>query len=304
MTISEHTNDISAAIEAGELLAAPDPMTETSRFYGVTTPSGATFKVIDLDAERLKLAPHPNRAQASVSVQDARSFLDYIDRHGVPETQIYADLARRNLVGVINDHEAACIESTQTTSGDGTTRDERVQAESPQAGHRDHRVELELIQTPQWKTWTGQDKKWLDQPTFAEFLEDNAIDVVDTLGADQATLLEVAQSLQGFSGGQWKSANRLDNGSVHFAYEESVQARAGQRGDLEIPQAFVIGIAPYVGADPVEITARFRYRIRQGQMALSYALLNVDKIAEDSFRAQVDAVRDTAYCPVYYGRPE
>lgn len=277
--------ETSAALEAGIALASPKSFGASHRFFTQVVPAGASVQTFDLTELEQAYADHPHRKRGTVHVQDALSFVEYVAKHRLPQTEVYADLARQKLVAVVNAHSESVPD----------------QAEEGPAGHGDHRVSLELIHSDEWKLWSDKDKTWLDQGAFAAHLEDNAINVVDP---DAATMLEISESLQVSSSIEFKRSERLSNGVINFQYEETQGARAGHTGDLEIPGAFVLAIAPFVGSEPVEVTARFRYRIRNGDLALSYALLNAGDIARQAFLDQVDAVRDSIEAPVFLGRPE
>jgi uncharacterized protein YfdQ (DUF2303 family) len=291
---SEHLSDVDAAISAGVALAGPQPIDEHNGVFTQVVPAGATLQTIDVRDIEAKHAAHPERKTGTVFVQDATSFIDYIAKHAGAQTEIWADLTRLQLVGVINAHDYATV--------GGST--ESVTVGKP--GHGDHRVVLELNHSRAWKTWTDRDKKFLDQQAFAEHLEDNAVDIVTP---DAATMLEISQTLVGATAVDWKNAVRLDNGQVSFRYEETATARAGEAGDLEIPLTFEISIPAFDGAEEIGLTARFRYRLRNGQLALSYALLNTDRIARNAFIEIVDTVRNgTAQMhggdiAVLHGRP-
>jgi uncharacterized protein YfdQ (DUF2303 family) len=283
----DYTTDTQAAFDAGILLADPAELDASEkRFLSQVLPAGASVHVHDLEALRQAYAEHPHRKVGIVHVQDAESFILYVSKHQLEATEIYADGARKGLVGIINAH----AESDDTTD------------EGP-AGHGDHRCALELVHSEEWTTWTGNDKKYMNQIEFAQFLEDNAVDVVDSPGADPATMLEVAEHFYATPNVDFKSSVRLDSGAVQLRYEETHAARAGQSGDLEIPKQFVLGISPFVGGDPVEITARFRYRIREGHLTMSYALLNAAQIERQAFLDIVQVVRDSVVPPVFLGRP-
>lgn len=273
-----------AAVRAGVLIAEPHRLDATNgRFFAQVVPEGATVQVHDLDALKQELAEHPHRKTGTVHVHDAASFVEYIGKHGLAASEVWADQARQNLVGVINSHASS-----------DTTLDEGI------AGHGDHRVVLELLHSEEWKTWTAKDKHWLNQADFAEHLEDNAINVVHP---DAATMLEIAEHFHATRSADIKAGTRTSNGIVQFRFEETETARAGEAGDMEIPTTFVVALAPYVGSDLVEVTARFRYRINGGKLTLSYALLNPGDIARGAFTDIVDNVRTEIAPPVYLGRP-
>lgn len=283
--IDEGVSDTADAINAGILIGTPSPLDEEhdGRFFSVLVPPGAQHKTIDLDELREATADHPRRKRGTVHVQDAPSFVEYLAKHGQPCTEIYADPGKQKLVAVINDHAQATDDGT----GD--------------AGHRDHRVELELVRTKPWAAWLSKDGKQLTQQQFAEHVEDNAHDVFEP---DGATMLEIAQSLYATTGSDFKSAIRLADGNVQFRYEETTTARAGEAGDLEIPLRFELLLAPFEGDDPVQVTARFRYRTRGGELSLSYALLRPEDVEYQAFLRRVEGVRDNVAYPVFLGRPE
>ncbi len=232
-----------------------------------------------------KLAIFPRRKTGTVHVQDASSFIEYLAKHALSATEVWADLSRTRLVGVINAHD----EASEDRITEGV------------AGHGDHRVALELLPTKAWQKWTGRDKQWLNQSEFAEHLEDNAVDI---LNPDAATMLEIAEHFHAAVGADFKSAQRLSDGNVSLRYEETTTARAGQSGDLEIPKTFTVALAPFEGAERVPVDARFRYRINSGKLVLSYALLNVEEIAQRVFLDYVDSVRAEITAPLFQGRPE
>jgi uncharacterized protein YfdQ (DUF2303 family) len=284
-------NEIAAAVLAGYAMKPqPEALDTDGRFYAVPRPDGQTPHIIDTDALELdftkkyeKDADHPIRKKGTVFVQDAGSFIAYIEKHGLPETEVFADLGGMRLVGVVNAHAESVDDVEQA------------------AGHGDHRVVLELVQTDAWKAWVGRDKKPQTQEQFAEHLEDRANDVIYP---DAATMLEIASSLLATTGGDFKSAFRLSDGQVRFRYEETTQARAGENGELEIPQTFTIAVAPFEGVDPVELQARFRYRLTAGNLSLFYALLNPNDIIRAAFVDYVDTVAEAITQPLFKGRPE
>lgn len=277
-------DNIQRAIDAGIDLAQPTSIGGSTRFFTQVTTEGSSVRVLDLEELAAPLAEHPHRKKGTVHVQDSESFIAYIEKHQLAGTEVYADLARMKLVGVINAHDES---DSQLVPGD--------------AGWGDHRVELELLPTDAWKAWTSRDKKPMGQADFAEFIEDRAVDVINP---DSATMLEIAQSLIATNGVQFKAAHRLTDGQVSFKYEETTNASAGHAGELEIPQTFEIGISPFEGAPPVLVTARFRYRISAGGLSLFFALLNADDIRRNAFTEYVAHVDEHIAAPVLKGRPE
>ena len=277
------------AIQAGLLIAESDPIGDSTRFFTQVVPAGAKLETFDLHQLEDAYADRPRRKTGVVHVRDADSFIGYLAKHGLDETEVWADTKGSALVGVINAHQAA--EGAAARQSD---------AVAGLAGHGDHRVLLELVLSKEWQTWTGLDRQWLTRQDFAEHIEDNAIDVIDP---DGATMLEIAQSFQATLQADFKEAQRLSSGEVAFKYVETVQAQAGQAGEFEVPTSFTVAMSPFEGGDPVEVEAKFRYRLRAGELKVSYALTRPHDIQRQAYLDLVQAVDDGIPHPVFRGRP-
>ncbi|HEX6518117.1 MAG TPA: DUF2303 family protein [Nocardioidaceae bacterium] len=287
--VDSAATNTAAAVNAGLAAAGPRPLDE-KRFSTQVIPAGAQLKVIDQEELLEKFRARPRRKTGTVHVHTPDSFIDYLTKHALPETEVWADITRARLVAVINAHVGvAGIESPDATDADEL------------AGYGDHRVNLELITTDAWKAWTANNKRWLDQMTFAEHIEDNALDVVSP---DSATMLEIAESFQATTKAQFKSGKRLHSGQVTLQYEEDQGARAGENGDIDIPKVFTLDLTPFEGGKTYSVDARFRYRISGPQLALSYHLVNPQDVLRQAFIDYVTAVQNEINAPVYSGRPE
>lgn len=269
---AERRTGTAEALEAGALLGTPSKIDD--RFFSVLVPAGASQVMFDKKQLELQLAAHPHRKTGLFKVQDADSFTGYMAKHATGDSEVYANPATFSLVGVVNSHA------------------------STRAGHGDHRVELELLLTDEWKTWLNLDKRWLDQATFAEHLEDNAADVVEP---DAATMLEIAQNFHASRSGEFQRAERLSSGQVSLRYKETIAARAGESGALDIPTEFAVSIAPFHSCPRAVVRARFRYRIREGNLALSYALIRPGDVARGVYDSIVEDVKNVVVGSVFSG---
>lgn len=280
-------NNIAAAIEAGQVHGMPQKLDDAGRFVAITTPTDAGTKVHDLEQLAAAYADRPRRKTGTVKVQDAASFVAYLEKHALPESEVFADPRTYQLVAVINAHQGVLDD------GQGIVREDS-------AGHGDHRLVLDLVQTPAWKTWLALDRQWQTQAEFAEHIEDNALDVISP---DAATMLELAQSFQAASSVNFKRGERLHSGVVSLHFEETQSATAGQAGDIEIPTTFTVQLAPFEGGDLTSVTARFRYRIRSGELSMSYALVQPHDVARAAYDRIVNDVAGAIDAPVLYGTP-
>ncbi|PYG00185.1 Uncharacterized conserved protein YfdQ, DUF2303 family [Georgenia satyanarayanai] len=267
--------------ELAQAATTPQPIGEPdeNRFYAITTPLGGTTNVVDLDELREPLNPYPSRKRGIVTVRDADSFNAYLDRHSTVHTEVWADRERGQIVGVINGH---------APKADGNP------------GHGDHRVTLALRKTPSWQAWEQLNGKMLGQAQFAEHIEDRQIDIVDPKPAD---MLEVVQTFKAAKKVDFESSQRLSSGEVVLEYRETVNAQAGKKGQLTIPERFTLGLQPYDGSAGYKVTARLRYRINDGHLLLGYALDRPEDVLEEAFNDVVDEVEGGITAPLFRGWP-
>lgn len=255
--MSEH--DTQAVIDVATRATEPHPLDKDGRFFSVVTPPNGSAKVIDLEDHLQKYADRPRRKEGTVQLTDAASLVAYVKAHKLPATAIYADWRNKRIVAVLNDHE---------TGG---------------PGWGDHQAVLTLTLTPEWCVWKQRDGVLSNQEEFAEHIEDHASDISEPPAAD---MLELAQTFHASSSVDFKSQTRLASGQVQLRYEETIQAKAGQSGNLTIPPGFLLLLSVFEGMDPVEISARLRYRLREGHLSIGYKLDRPD----NAIRAAVDAV--------------
>ena len=242
------------AIDAGKLYLVPD--------------GAGGLTQIDTD----DFAPSPRHEVASRVVTDAKSFVDYLTRHVRPGTEVFAHTATSSVVGVIDSHEA--------TGGAN--------------GWQKHRVRLELEHTKSWLAWTSHDlgtdeRAWFDQAGFADFIEQNALDV---RVPEHGTLIDIATTFEAKQKADFGSAVRQQDGSVKFEYSETIAAKAGQKGELTIPKELELAVRPYIGGPIYKLIASFRYRIGGNGLRLGYALQRPEVILEAAFTDIVQEIKD------------
>lgn len=234
---------------------------------------GETVETIDLQA----WLSEPRRRTGLYIHTDAASFLDYVGRHRDPDhTSIWVDQPSARIEAVINDNGL----------------------EVP--GWKDHRAALRLVRTREWQHWKSKDGSYMDQENFADHLQEGILEITSP---DSATMLEIAQSIQGKTSVDWRSASRLDNGAVGFAYQEEIEASAGRAGNLEVPATFTLAVSPFDGEEAQPIDARLRYRIRQGKLLIGYKLERPDDLEQNVLGQIVGRLRERSFEHVYTGTP-
>ncbi|MDJ0460634.1 DUF2303 family protein [Streptomyces sp. H27-C3] len=254
------------------LRTAPPAELEVGKVYAFHTPSG----VHQVDLTGSEFTGIPTRKRGTTTVRDAASFSAYFTKHANADSEIYADAERLTVTAVLDAHT-------------GT-----------EARWSGHRLTLTLRETEAWKQWTGRDGKLMDQETFAEFLEDHLPELLEPSAAE---MLEIAQSFQATSKVDFQSASRLNSGQRQFQYVETGTAKAGQKGQLAVPETFVIGLVPFEGSDGYRLTARLRYRIGAAGLQLGYKLERPDEIRRNAFADVVNRIDGDIEQPVMNGSP-
>lgn len=236
-------------------------------------------QVIDTDDH----ASNPRRKTGTVDLHTIPSFIRYVGKHKESRTEVWVDQRSHRFVAVLDDH------------GAGQDDDEYALA-----GWGDHRARCDLKLTKDFAAWLAQDGKLLTQAQFAEHIEQMLHTIVDPPAAD---LFEIAQTLQGARNASFRSGQRLHDGQVSFRYEEEVQGRAGQTGQLEIPQVFVIRVELFEGTEPVQLQASFRWRLNDGHVSLGYRLMQVDQAMRAVIDQGIDEVEEALELRVLLGTP-
>jgi uncharacterized protein YfdQ (DUF2303 family) len=226
-------------------------------------PHGEGADLVNLE----RLLPAPATVRGAVALHDEPSFSAYVSRNAGPGTLLFAHLEQRSVTAVFDWHQS---------------RAEKLDAE---AGWGQHRATLPAKLTDPWKRWTGANKQAMAQRAFATFLEDNLEDIAEPNGS---TLLEIAKKFDLGKNVTFRSAVNLDNGLVQFTYNEEERPT----DTVSVPRTFVLGIAPFEGADPYRVTARLRYRVDDQKLGIWFDLKNPDLIVEDAFRARVKAIAE------------
>ena len=220
------------------------------------------LRIIDTD----EYAASPRHRKAARLVTDAASFVGYVNRHRVAGTEIYAHTSTSSVVGIIDSHEAA--------------------AAAP--GWQKHTVRLGLEKSKPWLAWESIDGKFLPQEDFADFLDDQWSDVREPA---PAVLVDIATTFHAKTNVDFSGGVRLDSGDVSIGYEEKTTAKAGQKGNIEIPKKIQLALRPYIGGPVYSIWAHFRYRLRGGQLTLGFKLERPENVLEAAFADIVTEIR-------------
>ncbi|MBU9386597.1 DUF2303 family protein [Burkholderia multivorans] len=244
----EQTNDFVAARDAGAALAE------------IRNVGGTPIAIVP-DGYRVEQLEHllgvPARHRGSAELLDAASFIAYVnkfkDAGGTTRIYFRTD-PKPQFVAVLND----------------STADAPAWA--------DFRATYNAPLSKEWVTWTGSDQKPMSQDEFALFIERNLPDVNVPPAAE---MLEIATTLQAKKGVEFASGTRLVNGQVQFVFKETIQARAGEKGQFNVPEQIEIVIPVFEGSAVGDrLIAKFRYRIQDANLRMWYELDRPHKVLD------------------------
>jgi len=249
---------IYAAIEAGKNLTQ---LHKVEGFRPALTAPHLSGPVA-LTPEKLEC---PRFLAAAPRFQDSGAFIAYVNEWKQVATRIFYVQAGK-VQAVIDYH----------------------QSKAPAAQHGDHLAYLDLTRSPEWSTWANNSEMAMNQQEFAEFVEDNARDI---LQPSPLEMLEIATGLQATVGATFRSAINQANGTVQLNWDEQVKGTVKGTGKA-IPAQFQIGVRPFMGTERYPVDCRLRYRVAGGSLKLHYKALHLDPITEAAMEGIVAKVRD------------
>lgn len=275
--------DVAALLALGALAGSvhPNPHKDGRAFVILTDKDGG------LKVEYLDRPTFPERRNGTVHAADTDSFIAAVTRHVSKEsTVLYASLHPAAFVAVLNDHG-------------------KKQAGNESGSHwRDHRVSFALGYSKEYDLWLNRQKQPMAQEDFAFFIEDNLPDFKNPEGA---RMLEIALNFRVKNNLAFKSALKLQDGSVDLQYTEQVEGGAGRAGNAKVPETFTIEIPVWSGLEARKYVfeARLRYRVQGGALSIRYELARPQKIVETAFKHVLEKIRDGVKdVPVIFGKPE
>lgn len=233
-----------------------------------------TIRIVDLE-EHLDA---PRNARGHADLHDPTGFVSYVNRLADQQhTTVWADENANTVTAVLDDHH------------------DRLSA-----GWRRHTVKLTLRPDPDWLRWMALNEQLVPQTQFAYHIDGNYHLITRP---DAATMREVAMSMSGKRNVTFNQQVRMENNDFHLNYVEETTATAGRNGTLEVPQDFDVQLSPFVGCDPIILTARLCYAIDNGQLRIGYQLIRPDLVKRDVFESLVRRITDelTGDIPVLYG---
>ena len=236
-----------------DMAIASGAMDQDSGF--VVIPDGYNLQSIEQYQER------PNRIEETHRLTSAKSFADYLTRFATESMLLTASTDKAQMYAVIDYHE-----------GDGSPR------------HGTHKAVYVARKTDKIAAWLSMCTKALGQIEFGLFLEERAVDVIQP---EAAAIMEMVMQFEATKKVEFKSSQRLADGSRQFSYVEENQARGG----LTLPDKIIIRAPIYQGMEPQDIKFLLRYRINEGSLKFIIEMHDKDEVLREAFERCVDAVQ-------------
>lgn len=231
------------------------------------------------------LEGQPWRKKAVVALDDDTGYIDYIKRHGHGDTttiwcEANYEKGRVGYTCVLNDH-----------GGDTEAQE-----------WRDHIASFVPEKSVEWKRWTENNARTMEQVEFATFIENNLADIATAEGYPTGTdMLHVATNLEITQDSSIKSAIRLQSGGVRISYIEDANAETAKFMDCY--SQFAIGIPVFRGGEAYQINCRLKYRLNAGKLKFWYELIRADKVLEASARTLTEKIKNETTFPMFHGKP-
>ena len=286
-------SDIAAALEAGETIGAE--IGKVIRISDRHAPyllvrDCKSWKCIETDAALLE---RPRTLNRHVVFTDVTSFCDYLKEFPGGTTRCYATLPQITPDAVPDGMSQKL--NTAEQFGICALLDDHAEGKPSWC---DHKARLQLARSQAWAEWLSIHRVPLTQRQFAEFIEDHIGQIVNP---DGARMLDIASAINVSTSAAFKSAVNLGNGQIQLQYVETVKDE-NQDGVCKIPQKLELELPVFDFTAPVTITARLRYRIAEGKIALALILDNAAQVERTVFIEDVcHTVQDTTKRPLYFG---
>lgn len=267
--------DIAAIIAIGEDRAMPEPRTNADG--SVTHFHAKDLLHFDVPALNPVLPAFVKQTETMI---EPKSFIDYLIQFKSPTAVARASLGQNSIVAVLDYH--------------GRARE--ADSISAVPGRGQHVVTLSCPFDADYAKWRARFGKYLDQKAMIEFIEDMIHTIANPTAGD---LLEAMGDIEIERVVKFKSARNDKNGNVSIGYEEK-DGDTTRSGVYSLPDSIDIVVPIFQGGQPQMLTAKLRFRMKDGDLAIGFAVPGLENLEREAFRKIGEAVRSETDTPVFY----
>lgn len=270
-------------------IPASDFETKDGRHFVITRNDFAIKDVTPANKAEIFL---PKVVNETVVIQTAESLIGYTSRFKNRDSIIIADIQGNRITTIFDYHEAPEI----NRHGEEGVVASTPAHELPKPRLGAHRARLDLAFSQEWAIWTRVNERMMSHIEFANFLEENAIDVQYPAGSD---LLEMVRDLHVRQNSHFTSSVRMGD-TVKFEYKKDADATV--KDTMEFPISFEVSIPVYFGELPVTLRAMTRRKIDDGELQLGFKLLQVEQTRQREFQRIVADIEHHTRVQAIYGQ--
>jgi hypothetical protein len=265
----------------------------------VNMPDGRTFAVHRNDVVISDKTPEnaaevypPKIIKLTTQLQTSLALAQYLHRFKDDDSIMFADVMASRITAIL-DYHVRPTANQPAPAPDGAA----INAEPAKPRHSAHRAILQLRHAQEWAVWTGQNEKLMSHVAFANFLEENAVDVINP---DGAALLELIRDLNVKSGSTFKSQVRMGD-VVKFEYQKADDVSSKE--EIEMPIGFTLNIPVYFGEPPITMNALLRRKIDDGQLFLGFKIQRLENHKQTEFMRIADEISAETDVETVLGNP-
>lgn len=219
----------------------------------------------------------PARVRQAVALDDAASMVAFVNRFSRPESVLVADFNSLTIAGILDFHG-------------GNQRDG-----AGSVGACEFLAKFSLLPSEEFTRWDKMEGDLHDQAVFAEFLEENSVDIAFP---EAATMVEISRDLEASTNAAFRAKTRLENGDRAFTYETETKVK----GEIAVPTKFSLAIPLFNGEAPEMLEARFRFRPTPDGLKLGFVWHRVEYRRRAQFNEIAHRIAEQTGVPVFAGR--
>lgn len=161
-----------------------------------------------------------------------------------------------------------------------------------------HSASVTYKESHQFGIWKGSDGEKMSQEEFAEFLDENVLDITDPTGSD---VVSFASCLEARRTEVFKSSKNLANGEVQFNWSNESSGDAVTK----FPTDMKIGIPIWTNGEKIQIPVKLFFRVSEGQLLFWYKLRQLEAIIDTLWNDDVKFIAESLsnIGSVYQGLP-
>jgi hypothetical protein len=245
------------------------------------------FEVKYLDSA--PVAPLPPHIIQTVTLNDTRSLVAYVNRFKQSDTTIFLDKSGK-FVAVFDYHTPPAPVKDATAAGVGKL------FAAPQ--RTAHRASFTLDYSEQWLFWAGLHDKWLTQQQAIEIFEGRRADITTPTDAE---LLKCAGEIRCVEGVEMVSRYERNSGQSVMVRKEQTVETANQ--ETRVINDLVLSIPCFENGAPVDISVLINWNGKVNQF-VKFRLLELDSIKRAQTAVEFEVVQAGTNIPVMLGTPQ